>query len=694
MSTLYHPADYVPAITNGAGEPAIVWVSKVVPDEGKVYVTQNPNRHALPTQAYTYHGVILLELLDIEEPTDAARLKSAHLQLLTERVKTQLARKALFEHQAQVFEAILAHSCTDAKFVEAHSAHKYGGDTEFATFMNLSDPRKWGVDEMVEITDDVQYEIVFPEELEALFEKAAAADDAEATAESPASTEDSDVESEPSSPASSEGAAEPSAPAEIPISEEPSSPTPSADEVALDLTSLDDDASDSEEAQIILPITPSAPSTALVPYARGTKRAAPDDDLDLDLGDGRPRLAFDHMNPNKRRCTSPDSTSASCGSDDELGPRYGGAGASYDVDADGEYEWVHKWSSESFSRPVCMRVRKGACHTFHFEEIHGGEGCGELPLFPKPRAARAGFPVVGARMNVGSRGVRRAAPESDNIGPAPKRLAIDATDGNSRTEGAGNENAAREMRPRLVPVSGPCARAEFLSAPRRLRSATNSMMIRRQARSPPRASTSSVVATFSSACTSSAPTSTHSHIIPTIEEPSSDDDDQAFSDEEAPSDDDEHSFSHPSTPSNFTPKDAVAEYLGTNAWLPSSVRRLVTPPHAPGHVNLGLDDPKSGRCSICGKTVMRGPSALVQHALRHIEYEDSASWGPDGRVHVWRCPCGWETATQAGMERHRQARGHSGGRLASFATDTMWVDRKPKAVGFAGRDFILRPVCD
>ncbi|KAL1675959.1 hypothetical protein EV122DRAFT_267758 [Schizophyllum commune] len=684
MSTLYHPADYVPAITNGAGEPAIVWVSKVVPDEGKVYVTQNPNRHALPTQAYTYHGVILLELLDIEEPTDAARLKSAHLQLLTERVKTQLARKALFEHLAQVFEAILAHSCTDAKFVEAHSAHKYGGDTEFATFMNLSDPRKWGVDEMVEITDEVQYEIVFPEELEALFEKAAAADSAEATAESPASTEGSDVESEPSSPASSQGAAEPSGPTEVPVIEEPSSPTPSVDEVALELTSLED-TSDSDEALIVLPtappvpITPPAPSTALVPYARGTKRAAPDDDLDLDLGDGCPRLAFDHMNPNKRRCTSPDSTSASCGSDDELGPSYGGAGASYDVDADGEYEWVHKWSCESFSRPVCMRVRKGACHTFHFEEIHGGEGCGELPLFPKPRAARAGFPVVGTRVNVANRGVRRAAPEG-GIAPAPKRLAIDATDGNSRTEGAHDENAAREARHRLVPVTGPCARADFLSAPRRLRSATNSMMIRRQARSPPRASTSSAVAT-SSASTS---------------EPSSDNDDDraSSSDEEAPSDDDEHSFSHPSTPSNFTPKDAVAEYLGTNAWLPSSVRRLVTPPHAPGHVNLGLDDPKSGRCSICGKTVMRGPSALVQHALRHVEYEDSDSWGADGRVHVWRCPCGWETATQAGMERHRQARGHTGGRQASFATDTMWVDRKPKAVGFAGKDFILRPVCD
>ena len=62
---------------------------------------------------------------------------------------------------------------------------------------------------------------------------------------------------------------------------------------------------------MVHPITPPAPSTALVPYARGTKRAAPDDDLDLDLGDGRPRLAFDHMNPSKRRCTSPDSTSAS-----------------------------------------------------------------------------------------------------------------------------------------------------------------------------------------------------------------------------------------------------------------------------------------------------------------------------------------------------------------------------------------------
>ncbi|KAI5889020.1 uncharacterized protein SCHCODRAFT_02750651 [Schizophyllum commune H4-8] len=674
MSTLYHPADYVPAITNGAGEPAIVWVSKVVPDEGKVYVTQNPNRHALPTHAYTYHGVTLLELLDIEEPTDAARLKSAHLQLLTERVKTQLARKALFEHQAQVFEAILAHSCTNAKFVEAHSAHKYGGDTEFATFMNLSDPRKWGVDEMTEITDDVQYEIVFPEELEALFEKAAAADDAEAT-ESPASTEDSDVESEPSSPASSEDAAEPSAPAEIPITEEPSSPTPSADEVALDLTSLDDDASDSEEAHIVLPITPPAPSTALVPYARGTKRAAPDDDLDLDLGDGCPRLAFDHMNPHKRRCTSPDSANASCGSDDELGASY---------DAEGEYEWVHKWSSESFSRPVCMRVRKGACHTFLFEEIHDGEGCGELPLFSRPRAARAGFPVASTSANVGNRGVRRMASEDDNIGPAPKRLAIDATDGNSHTDEVVDENASREARPRLVPVTGPCARPNILSAPRRLRSATNMLY---QARSPPRPSTSSAVNTIIPTSTSAPSTSTASTITPTIEEPSSSDDEASSADDEPPS-------ALPHTPPNFVPKDAVAEYLGTNAWLPSSIRRLVTPPHAPGHVNLGLDDPKSGRCSICGKTVTRGPSSLVRHVLRHITYEDSESWAADGRIHIWRCPCGWETLTQQGLERHHRTRGHSGGRQALFATDRVWVDRKPKPVGFAGQDLIWRPVIE
>ena len=175
------------------------------------------------------------------------------------------------------------------------------------------------------------------------------------------------------------------------------------------------------------------------------------------------------------------------------------------------------------------------------------------------------------------------------------------------------------------------------------------MMIRRQAHSPPRASTSSAVDTFSSASTSGALTSTHSHIIPTIEEPSS-------FDEEAPSDDDEHSFSLPSTPSNFTPKDAVAEYLGTNAWLPSSVRRLVTPPHAPGHVNLGLDNAyykcPPPACSVCNKQ-KRNTGDLTRHILSHIV------WG-DKRVNQCRsCPVSY--ARKDALTRHlRHNPGHRG----------------------------------
>ncbi|KAL1745348.1 hypothetical protein HDZ31DRAFT_73586 [Schizophyllum fasciatum] len=224
----------------------------------------------------------------------------------------------------------------------------------------------------------------------------------------------------------------------------------------------------------------------------------------------------------------------------------------------------------------------------------------------------------------------------DELERAPKRLATDAlyiddaeltdADADGEEDEDYTRSVSRELRNRLVPITGSCTRASSRPSASATRRSRSSHRLHSRSRIP--SSSSASISGPASAATSTTTTTT------------------------------------------FTPLDAASKYLGSNVSFPDPIRRLITPPSAPGHVNIGLDDHRSSRCSICGKFCPHGLGDLSRHVLTHIRF---GAAGDVGVAKLWRCGCGKELAREDSLKRHRKLLSHSGGGQVAVQSDTMLV---------------------
>ncbi|KAL1745355.1 hypothetical protein HDZ31DRAFT_63195 [Schizophyllum fasciatum] len=637
MSSLYRACDIQLALDEDGQPCPVVYVDKVDVDKGEIHLVKELTYEGIMARRVIFHGVTLLDAID-EGPsatTPSNELTKLRLQLLTERAQIHIQRQVTFTSSGTLFDDITS-TVVDQDFLNEHSSGKFSEDEKFALLLNLSDPRAWGVDDMSDVLKCPDYRIVEPEDI---------------------------VLGVPAVEPVVQAAASP-----------PGSPCP-----PIDAPPTIAQAGDTSSALI-----PTGPT-------RGTKRATPEDVSDALKGPWKyPRFDFDHLRP---RPVNEESTAATDGSENGEFDWYND-----DPPSGNPYEpcvWVETQTKEFAPQTVKRRVQIGSLFAEPFELTMKNLSCNPTgrPLpemrsvdewarkrgwkpttapFPhqssyvKPYTGpnwyfdRPGNEVSAGACSWMNPGVKRSTPDDEEENESerpPKRQREVPTATTAQQDAQRAPPATTRRSPR--PVAGPHRRHMPVGwkGPAAPSSASSAASARNNS------SAASTSGSISPASTHAPPSAGPSNSARSSSSSSNSTDSTTRSTASASSGPSNPTTSASPTPksissSTFTPIDAAAEFLGSNLYFPPAIRRLITPPTDPGHVNLGLDDPRSGTCSICGRHMRHGLGDLSRHILSHIRWPSD---GADERGGLWRCNgCTRGFSRVDSLERHCVKYRHSG----------------------------------